>query len=44
MILLGRLIRIAVSELKESASMIGSAVLVDETYFEKLKTLLPQMS
>ena len=37
-------IRIAVSELKESASMIGSAVLVDEIYFEKLKALLPQMS
>ncbi len=37
-------IRIAVSELKESASMIGSAVLVDETYFERVKSLLPQMS
>ncbi len=37
-------IRIAVSELKETASMIGSAVLVDDPYFEKLKSLLPQMS
>jgi glucokinase len=36
-------IRITVSELKESASMIGSAVLVDETYFERIKSLLPQM-
>jgi glucokinase len=37
-------IRIAVSELKESASMIGSAVLVDEHYFGRVKSLLPQMS
>ena len=37
-------IRIAVSELRESAAMIGSAVLVDETYFERVKLLLPQMS
>lgn len=37
-------IRIAVSELKESASMIGSAVLVDEKYFGRVKSLLPQMS
>ena len=37
-------IRVAVSELRESAAMIGSAVLVDETYFEKVKLLLPQMS
>ena len=37
-------IRIAVSELKESASMIGSAVLVDENYFGRVKSLLPQMS
>ena len=37
-------IRIAVSELKETASMIGSSVLVDESYFEKVKLLLPQMS
>jgi glucokinase len=36
-------IRITVSELKESASMIGSAVLVDETYFERIKSLVPQM-
>jgi len=37
-------IRVAVSELRETAAMIGSAVLVDETYFEKVKLLLPQMS
>lgn len=37
-------VRIMVSELKESASMIGSAVLIDDSYFEKLKPLLPQMS
>jgi glucokinase len=36
-------ILITVSELKESASMIGSAVLVDETYFERVKSLLPKM-
>ena len=40
----GSEIRIAVSELKESASMIGSSVLVDESYFQKVKLLLPQMS
>ena len=40
----GTNIRIEVSELKESASMIGSAVLADESYFEKVKLLLPQMS
>jgi glucokinase len=37
-------IRVSVSELKETASMIGSSVLVDETYYEKVKLLLPQMS
>jgi glucokinase len=37
-------IRIAVSELKESASMIGSSVLVDDAYYGKLSLLLPQMS
>lgn len=40
----GEEIRIEISELKEAASMIGSAVLVDDIYFEKLKFLLPQMS
>lgn len=40
----GSSVRIEVSELKESASMIGSAVLLDEDYFEKLKSLLPLMS
>jgi len=37
-------IKVAVSELRESAAMIGSAVLVDDSYFEKVKLLLPQMS
>lgn len=32
--------RIEISELKETASMIGSAVLVDETYNEKIKPIL----
>ena len=40
----GANIRIEVSELKETASMIGSSILVDESYFEKVKLLLPQMS
>ncbi len=37
-------IRVSVSELKETASMIGSSVLVDESYYERVKLLLPQMS
>ncbi len=37
-------IRIEVSELKETASMIGSAVLVDDTYYDRVKSLLPLMS
>ena len=36
-------IHVAVSELKESAAMIGSAVLVDENYFQQVKALLPLM-
>ena len=36
--------RIEVSELRETASMIGSAVLVDNTYFDLVKSLLPEMS
>jgi len=37
-------IRIEVSELRDTASMIGSAVLVDNTYFDHVKSLLPEMS
>ena len=37
-------VRIEVSELKETASMIGSAVLVDESYYDRVKLLLTQMS
>ncbi len=37
-------IRIEVSELRETASMIGSAVLVDNSYYDRVKSLLPQMS
>jgi len=40
----GANIRITVSELKETASMIGSAVLVDESYYERVVPLLTQMS
>lgn len=40
----GVTIRIEVSELKETASMIGSAVLVDNAYYDRVKSLLPQMS
>ena len=36
-------IHVAVSELKESAAMIGSAVLADENYFQQVKELLPLM-
>lgn len=36
--------RVEISELKESASMIGSSVLVDDDYFCKVKSLLSQMS
>lgn len=36
-------IRIEVSELKETASMIGSSVLVDENYYQKVASLLKQM-
>lgn len=36
-------VRIEVSELKETASMIGSVVLVDENYFDSVRLLLPQM-
>jgi len=36
-------IRIEISELKETASMIGSSVLVDNNYFEKIKPLLKLM-
>lgn len=36
-------VRIEVSELKETAAMIGSALLVDECYYESVRLLLPQM-
>jgi glucokinase len=36
-------IRIEISELKETASMIGSAVLTDEAYYEQFKPLLANM-
>lgn len=39
----GNKVNLQISDLKESASMIGSAVLIDNTYFEKLKNLLPLM-
>jgi glucokinase len=40
----GSSVRIEVSELKESASLVGSAVLLDTDYFENLKSLIPLMS
>jgi glucokinase len=36
-------IKIEISELKETASMIGSAVLTDEAYYEQIKPLLANM-
>ncbi len=39
----GITIRIEISDLKEKASMIGSAVLVDEDYYNRIKLLLRQM-
>lgn len=39
----GNKVNLEVSDLKESASMIGSAVLIDDNYFEKMKNLLPLM-
>ena len=36
-------IRIEISELKEAASMIGSSILTDDTYYEQLKPLLATM-
>lgn len=36
-------IRIEISDLKEKASMIGSAVLVDNSYYSRIKPLLPEM-
>ncbi len=36
-------IPVAVSELKESASMIGSAVLIDDMYHEKIKPILKEI-
>jgi hypothetical protein len=33
-------IKIEISELKESASMIGSAVLTDDNYYKQIKPLL----
>jgi Transcriptional regulator/sugar kinase len=40
---MGSNVRIEISELKESAAMIGSAVLVNDTYFEKILPLLSAM-
>lgn len=40
----GSKVRIEVSDLKESAAIIGSAVLVNDSYYEKLKLILPMMS
>jgi len=40
----GSHVKIEISELKESAAMIGSSVLIDNLYFEKMKNLLPLMS
>jgi hypothetical protein len=39
----GSKVKLEISELKESASMIGSAVLIDNQYYEKIKNLLPLM-
>ena len=36
-------IRIEISELKETAAMIGSSILADDTYYEQLKSLLATM-
>jgi glucokinase len=36
-------IRIEISELKETAAMIGSSILADDTYYEQLKPLLATM-
>jgi hypothetical protein len=40
----GSQVKIEISELKESAAMIGSSVLIDQPYYEKMKNLLPLMS
>lgn len=39
----GSNVKLEVSELKETAAMIGSAVLIDQLYFENIKNLLPYM-
>jgi len=39
----GSKVKLEISELKESASMIGSAVLIDNQYYEKIRNLLPLM-
>jgi glucokinase len=40
----GSHVKIEISELKESAAMIGSSVLIDQPYYDKMKNLLPLMS
>lgn len=39
----GSRVKIEISELKESASIIGSSVLIDDQYYAKMKNLLPFM-
>ena len=36
-------VRIEISELKETAAMIGSSILADDNYYEQLKPILPTM-
>jgi hypothetical protein len=37
-------LQVFVSELKETASFIGSATLIDDSYYERLKPVLNKMS